>query len=139
MSVPSGVLDCLAWEASSRSRHLTTAFTADAFPTGGVAKSTPRVGRDGGSLRGLGGPGLDGLGRLLVVRLRPRQAAAAGRRTCADPGYPGPEPVGAGVLRAVGTGGAFAPFAAEPMWVFAFPLARMVFVWFFAEEDQQPG
>jgi uncharacterized membrane protein len=34
---------------------------------------------------------------------------------------------------------AFAPFAAELMWVFAFPVARMVFVWFFAGEDRKPG
>lgn len=34
---------------------------------------------------------------------------------------------------------AFVPFAAELMCVFAFPAARMVFVWFFAEEDRQPG
>ena len=34
---------------------------------------------------------------------------------------------------------AFVPLAAELMWAFAFPLFRMVFAWFSAEEDQQPG
>jgi len=34
---------------------------------------------------------------------------------------------------------AFAPYVAYAVWVIAFPLARMSFVWFFAEEPQQPG
>ena len=34
---------------------------------------------------------------------------------------------------------AFAPYAAEIAWFFTFPLARMVFVWFSAEEHKQPG
>ena len=34
---------------------------------------------------------------------------------------------------------AFAPYVAEGLWVFAFPLARISFVWFFAEEPGQPG
>ncbi len=33
----------------------------------------------------------------------------------------------------------FAPYAAEIAWIFAFPLSRIVFVWFFAEEHEQPG
>ena len=33
---------------------------------------------------------------------------------------------------------AFAPYIAEAVWVLAFPLARMSFVWFFAEEPEQP-
>jgi hypothetical protein len=33
----------------------------------------------------------------------------------------------------------FAPYAAEILWVFVFPLTRMVFVWLFAEEHEQPG
>ena len=33
----------------------------------------------------------------------------------------------------------FAPYAAEVMWIFIFPLTRMVFVWFFADEHEQPG
>ena len=33
---------------------------------------------------------------------------------------------------------AFAPYIAEAVWVLAFPLARMSFVWFFAEEPGQP-
>jgi uncharacterized membrane protein len=33
----------------------------------------------------------------------------------------------------------FAPYAAEIMWIFIFPLTRMVFVWFFADEREQPG
>ena len=33
---------------------------------------------------------------------------------------------------------AFAPYVAEAVWIFAFPLARMSFVWFFAEEPEQP-
>jgi uncharacterized membrane protein len=34
---------------------------------------------------------------------------------------------------------AFVPYVAEALWVFAFPLARISFVWFFAEEPEQPG
>jgi TMEM175 potassium channel family protein len=34
---------------------------------------------------------------------------------------------------------AFAPYVAEALWVFAFPLARISFVWFLAEEPGQPG
>ena len=34
---------------------------------------------------------------------------------------------------------AFAPYIAEVVWIFAFPLARMSNVWFFAEEPEQPG
>jgi uncharacterized membrane protein len=34
---------------------------------------------------------------------------------------------------------AFAPYIAEAVWVFTFPLARMSFVWFFAREPEQPG
>ncbi len=33
----------------------------------------------------------------------------------------------------------FAPYAAEIVWVFVFPLTRLIFVWFFAEEHEQPG
>ena len=33
---------------------------------------------------------------------------------------------------------AVAPYIAEAIWIFAFPLARMSFVWFFAEEPAQP-
>ncbi len=33
----------------------------------------------------------------------------------------------------------FAPYAAEITWLLVFPLTRLVFVWFFAEEDEQPG
>jgi uncharacterized membrane protein len=33
---------------------------------------------------------------------------------------------------------AFAPYAAEIMWFFAFPLTRISFVWFYAEKDKQP-
>ena len=33
----------------------------------------------------------------------------------------------------------FAPYVAEAVWVLAFPLARMSFVWFFAQEREQPG
>jgi len=33
----------------------------------------------------------------------------------------------------------FAPYAAEIVWVLVFPLTRMVFVWFFAQEHEQPG
>jgi uncharacterized membrane protein len=34
---------------------------------------------------------------------------------------------------------AFAPFVAEALWVFAFPLARIAFVLFYAEEHKRPG
>jgi TMEM175 potassium channel family protein len=34
---------------------------------------------------------------------------------------------------------AFAPYVAEALWFLAFPLARMSFVWFYGEEDEQPG
>ena len=34
---------------------------------------------------------------------------------------------------------AVAPYIAEAVWIFAFPLARMSFVWFFAEDPEQPG
>jgi len=34
---------------------------------------------------------------------------------------------------------AVAPYVAEAIWIFAFPLARMSFVWFFAEEPDQQG
>ena len=34
---------------------------------------------------------------------------------------------------------AFAPYIAEAVWIFAFPLARMSFVWFFGQEPEQPG
>jgi uncharacterized membrane protein len=33
----------------------------------------------------------------------------------------------------------FAPYAAEIAWLFVFPLTRIVFVWFFAEDREQPG
>lgn len=33
----------------------------------------------------------------------------------------------------------FVPYAAEIMWILVFPLTRLVFVWFFAEEAEQPG
>jgi uncharacterized membrane protein len=33
----------------------------------------------------------------------------------------------------------FAPYAAEITWLLAFPLTRLAFVWFFAEENEQPG
>jgi uncharacterized membrane protein len=33
----------------------------------------------------------------------------------------------------------FAPYIAEITWIFVFPLTRLVFVWFFAEEREQPG
>jgi uncharacterized membrane protein len=33
---------------------------------------------------------------------------------------------------------AFAPYAAEIMWFFAFPLTRIAFAWFYAEKDKQP-
>jgi TMEM175 potassium channel family protein len=32
----------------------------------------------------------------------------------------------------------FAPHAAEIVWILAFPLTRLVFVWFFADENEQP-
>jgi len=34
---------------------------------------------------------------------------------------------------------AFAPYVAAAAWFLAFPLARVSFVWFFAEEPEQPG
>jgi uncharacterized membrane protein len=34
---------------------------------------------------------------------------------------------------------AFAPYAAEVLWVLVFPLTRVVYVWFYAEEHKQPG
>ena len=34
---------------------------------------------------------------------------------------------------------AFFPYVAAAVWFLAFPLARMSFVWFFAEEPEQPG
>ena len=34
---------------------------------------------------------------------------------------------------------AFAPYAAEIVWVLVFPLTRIVFVWFFAKEHERPG
>ena len=34
---------------------------------------------------------------------------------------------------------AFAPYAAEVVWFLVFPLTRVVFVWFSAEERGQPG
>jgi uncharacterized membrane protein len=33
----------------------------------------------------------------------------------------------------------FAPYAAEIAWILVFPLTRLVFAWFFAEENGQPG
>lgn len=33
----------------------------------------------------------------------------------------------------------FVPYAAEIMWLLVFPLTRLVFVWFFAEEHEKPG
>jgi len=33
----------------------------------------------------------------------------------------------------------FAPYVAYALWMIAFPLARMSFIWFFGEEPQQPG
>ena len=33
----------------------------------------------------------------------------------------------------------FAPYVAEILWIFVFPLTRMVFIWFFADEPEQPG
>ena len=34
---------------------------------------------------------------------------------------------------------AVAPYLAEALWIFAFPLARMSFVWFFDKESDEPG
>lgn len=34
---------------------------------------------------------------------------------------------------------AFAPYGAQGLWVFAFPLARILFVWFFGREGEEPG
>lgn len=33
----------------------------------------------------------------------------------------------------------FAPYIAEAVWILIFPLSRIVFVWFFAEEHEHPG
>ncbi len=33
----------------------------------------------------------------------------------------------------------FAPYIAEAVWILIFPLTRIVFVWFFAKEHEQPG
>lgn len=33
----------------------------------------------------------------------------------------------------------FAPYAAEAVWILIFPLTRIVFVWFFVEEHEEPG
>jgi hypothetical protein len=33
---------------------------------------------------------------------------------------------------------AFAPYVAAAVWFLSFPLARVSFVWFFAEEPEQP-
>jgi uncharacterized membrane protein len=33
----------------------------------------------------------------------------------------------------------FAPYIAEIVWILVFPLTRLVFLWFFAEEDEKPG
>jgi uncharacterized membrane protein len=33
----------------------------------------------------------------------------------------------------------FAPYAAEIAWILIFPLTWLVFVWFFSEEQEQPG
>jgi hypothetical protein len=33
----------------------------------------------------------------------------------------------------------FAPYAAEVVWFLVFPLTRLVFVWFSAEEQNQSG
>jgi uncharacterized membrane protein len=33
---------------------------------------------------------------------------------------------------------AFAPYAAEIVWILSFPLTRLVFVWFLAEDHEQP-
>jgi len=33
----------------------------------------------------------------------------------------------------------FAPYAAEIAWIFVFPLSRILFAWFLAEEQEQPG
>jgi hypothetical protein len=34
---------------------------------------------------------------------------------------------------------AFAPYAAEVLWLFVFPLTRIAYVWFSAEQHEQPG
>lgn len=31
----------------------------------------------------------------------------------------------------------FAPYAAEILWIFIFPLTRIAYVWFFAEKREQ--
>jgi uncharacterized membrane protein len=33
----------------------------------------------------------------------------------------------------------FAPYVAEMVWILVFPLTWLVFAWFFAEENEQPG
>ena len=33
----------------------------------------------------------------------------------------------------------FAPYAAEIMWILIFPLTRIVFIWFFDEDQERPG
>jgi uncharacterized membrane protein len=33
----------------------------------------------------------------------------------------------------------FAPYVAEIAWILVFPLTRLVFLWFFAADDEQPG
>jgi hypothetical protein len=33
----------------------------------------------------------------------------------------------------------FAPYIAEAVWLLIFPLTRIVFVWFLAEEHEEPG
>jgi hypothetical protein len=33
----------------------------------------------------------------------------------------------------------FAPYVAEIVWILVFALTRLVFLWFFAEENEQPG
>jgi uncharacterized membrane protein len=33
----------------------------------------------------------------------------------------------------------FAPYAAEIVWILVFPLTRLVFIWFFAEDHEQPS
>ena len=59
-----------------------------------------RVAASGGSVWGRGGLGRSGVRGLLVVRIRARKTAEAGRRACARKGPACPWPVGPGVLRA---------------------------------------
>jgi hypothetical protein len=33
----------------------------------------------------------------------------------------------------------YAPYIVEIVWILVFPLTRLVFLWFFAEEDEKPG